>query len=182
MYPFFTNSMDLKQIIRTVADFPEPGVKFLDITSILENPEAFRRTVNWLVKLSAIHAVESIVAVDARGFIWAGALANELRIPLHLARKSGKLPGAVVTKHYDTEYSTTSLSMLADTVIKGPVMVIDDIIATGGTMAAVGELLSENWGIAPEQQVHAALISLSFLSGTHKLEQTGYQVRYIDSY
>lgn len=174
--------MDLKQTIRTVDNFPRPGVKFLDITSVLENPAVFRRTVNWLIKLAAIHAVESLVAVDARGFIWAGALANELRIPLHLARKSGKLPGTVVTKHYDTEYSTSSLSMLKDTDIKGPVMVIDDIIATGGTMSAVGELLTEHWGILPEQQVHAALISLSFLPGTERLIQSGYQVNYIDSY
>ena len=71
--------MDLKQIIRTVDDFPKPGVKFLDVTSILENPEAFRRTVNWFIKISAIHQIESIIAIDARGFIWGGAIANELQ-------------------------------------------------------------------------------------------------------
>ena len=171
--------MDLKQVIRTVDDFPKPGVKFLDVTSILENPEAFRRTINWLIKLAAIHQIESIVAIDARGFIWGGAIANELRCPLHLARKPGKLPGNIVTNTYDTEYSTASLSMLKDVKIKGPVMVIDDILATGGTLNAVGKLLESEFNILPENQIHAVIANLDFLPGKKFLTDKGFVVEHL---
>ena len=171
--------MDLKQIIRTVDDFPKPGVKFLDVTSILENPEAFRRTVNWLIKLAAIYQIESIVAIDARGFIWGGAIASELQIPLHLARKPGKLPGNVITQNYDTEYSTASLSMLKDVKVKGPVLVIDDILATGGTLNAVGKLLELEFNIKPNNQVHAVIANLDFLPGKKFLTNNGYIVEHL---
>ena len=171
--------MDLKQVIRTVDDFPKPGVKFLDVTSILENPEAFRRTVNWLIKLAAIYQIESIVAIDARGFIWGGAIASELQIPLHLARKPGKLPGNVITQNYDTEYSTASLSMLKDVKVKGPVLVIDDILATGGTLNAVGKLLELEFNIKPNNQVHAVIANLDFLPGKKFLTNNGYIVEHL---
>lgn len=171
--------MDLKQVIRTVDDFPKPGVKFLDVASILENPEAFRRTVNWLIKLAAIYQIESIIAIDARGFIWGGAVANELHCPLHLARKPGKLPGKVVTKEYDTEYSTASLSMLKDIKINGPVLIIDDILATGGTLNAVGKLLQEEFQIKAENQVHAVIANLDFLPGKKFLTNQGYTVEHL---
>lgn len=171
--------MDLKQIIRTVDDFPKPGVKFLDVTSILENPEAFRRTVNWLIKLAAIHQIESIVAIDARGFIWGGAVANELHCPLHLARKPGKLPGNVVTQTYDTEYSTASLSMLKDVKVKGPVLVIDDILATGGTLNAVGQILESEFNIKPKNQIHTVIANLEFLPGKQFLTSKGYTVEHL---
>ncbi len=171
--------MDLKQVIRTVDDFPKPGVKFLDITSILEDPEAFAKTVNWLVKLAAVHEIESIVAIDARGFVWGGAVANELQCPLHLARKPGKLPGNIVTNTYDTEYSTASLSMIKDVSIKGPVLVIDDILATGGTLNAVGKLLESEFLIKPEKQIHAVIANLDFLPGKKFLTDKGYIVKHL---
>lgn len=171
--------MDLKQIIRTVDDFPKPGVKFLDVTSILENPLAFRRTVNWLIKLAAIYEIESVVAIDARGFIWAGAVANELRCPLHLARKPGKLPGQVVTHTYDTEYSTASLNMLKNAEIKGPVLVVDDILATGGTLDAAGKLLESEFNIKPKNQIHAVIANLDFLPGKQFLTKRGYVVEHL---
>lgn len=171
--------MDLKQVIRTVDDFPKPGIKFLDVTSILENPEAFRRTVNWLIKLAADHEIESIVAIDARGFIWGGALSNEIRAPLYVARKPGKLPGNIVTQTYETEYSTASLSMLKDAEIKGPVLVIDDILATGGTLNAVGKLLEEEFGIPASNQVHAVIANLDFLPGKKFLTDNNYTVEYL---
>jgi adenine phosphoribosyltransferase len=174
--------MDLKNIIRTVDNFPKPGIQFLDVTSILENPEAFRRTVNWFVKLAAIHQIESIVAIDARGFIWGGAIASELQIPLYLARKPGKLPGNVITQTYDTEYSTASLSMLKDGNIFGNVMVVDDILATGGTLNAVGELLTEHWDIKPNKQLHATLACLDFLPGKRMLESKKYKLAYMELY
>jgi adenine phosphoribosyltransferase len=171
--------MDLKNIIRTVDDFPKPGVKFLDVTSLLENPEAFKRTVNWLIKVAAVHEIESIVAIDARGFIWGGAVANELRCPLHLARKPGKLPGNVVTHTYDTEYSSASLSMLKDVKIRGPVLIIDDILATGGTLNAVGEMLDQEFQIKAKDQVHAVIANLDFLPGKKFLTDKGYSVQHL---
>jgi adenine phosphoribosyltransferase len=174
--------MDLKQVIRTVDDFPKPGVKFLDVTSILEDPAVFRKTINWFVKQSAIHNIDCIVAVDARGFIWGSALASEIQAPLYLARKPGKLPGNVVTKEYDTEYSTASLSMLKDGNIFGNVMVVDDILATGGTLNAVGELLTEHWNIKPSKQLHATLACLDFLPGKKMLEGKKYKLAYMELY
>jgi len=179
---FCEYSMDLKQVIRTVDDFPKPGIKFLDVTSILEDPTAFRKTINWLVKQSAIHNIDCIVAVDARGFIWGSALASEIQAPLYLARKPGKLPGNVVTKEYDTEYSTASLSMLKDGNIFGNVMVVDDILATGGTLNAVGELLTEHWNIKPNKQLHATLACLDFLPGKKMLESKKYKLAYMELY
>jgi adenine phosphoribosyltransferase len=173
-------AMDLVPNIRTVDDFPKPGVKFLDVTSILEDPLLFRKTIKWFVKTAIKYNVESIVGVDARGFIWASTLASELQVPLYLARKPGKLPGEVVTETYDTEYSTASLSMLKNVNIKGPVMVVDDILATGGTLKAVGNLLNKHWNIEPSQQVHAVLVELGFLPGTESLKNLGYNVQAID--
>jgi len=174
--------MDLKQVIRTVSDWPKPGVNFLDVTSILEDAAAFRYTVKWLTKQAAKFNVESIVAIDARGFIWAGAVANELHVPFYLARKPGKLPGMVVSKTYDTEYSSTELNLLKSHDIKGPVMVIDDIIATGGTLDAVGQMLSEHWDITPDRQLHAAIVGLGFLPGIKNLERSGYKVTCLEVY
>lgn len=171
--------MDLLSQIRTVDNFPKPGIKFLDVTSILEDPCLFRKTIKWFVKTAVEHKVESIVGIDARGFIWASVLASELQVPLYLARKPGKLPGRVVTETYDTEYSTASLSMLADVDIKGPVMIVDDILATGGTLNAAGNLLQQHWNISPEQQVHAVLVELGFLSGSKKLKDIGYNIQAI---
>jgi len=174
--------MDIKQVIRTVDDFPKPGVKFLDVTSILEDTAAFRKTINWLVKQSAKYDIDCIVAIDARGFIWGSALASEIQVPLFLARKPGKLPGNVVTKEYDTEYSTASLSMLKDGDIHGNVMVVDDILATGGTLNAVGELLTEHWNIVPKNQVHCVIANLDFLPGKQLLTNKGYKLEHMVNY
>ena len=129
--------------------------------------------------MAAVYQIESVVAIDARGFIWAGALANELRCPLHLARKPGKLPGNIVTNTYDTEYSTASLSMLKDVKIKGPVLVIDDILATGGTLNAVGELLDTEFDIPPNKQIHAVIANLDFLPGKKFLTDKGFIVEHL---
>lgn len=174
--------MDIKQIIRTVEDFPVPGVKFLDVTSILENPEAFKSSVRWFRTIAVKHDIQSIVAIDARGFIWASAVAADLHCPLFLARKSGKLPGEVVSKDYSTEYSQTSLSMLKSNNIQGPVLVVDDILATGGTLAAVGSMLTEHWNIPADQQIHGVVVNLDFLPGKKNLTTQGYTVESMTDY
>ena len=168
--------MNLLSEIRTVQDFPKPGINFFDVTSILEDPILFRKTVKWFSRQVAQLNIQSLVGIDARGFIWASAVAADISCPLYLARKPGKLPGKVVTKEYDTEYSVASLSMLSEQKIQGPVLVIDDILATGGTLNATGSLLTEHWGIPPSQQTHAVLVELGFLPGRQLLEQQGYKV------
>jgi adenine phosphoribosyltransferase len=169
--------MDLLSQVRTVQDFPSPGINFFDVTSILEKPMVFSYTIKQMQTIAAQNEIESIVAIDARGFIWASALADRLKCPLYLARKPGKLPGEVATKEYKTEYSTASLSMIKSHNIQGPVLVIDDILATGGTMNAVGSLLSEHWNIEPKNQIHCVLIELGFLPGRQVLEAAGYSVQ-----
>ena len=176
---FHECNMDLLSKIRTVADFPKPGINFFDVTSILEDPEVFAYSVKRIEKIAVTYGIESIVAVDARGFIWAGAIADRLRCSLFLARKPGKLPGELVTKEYDTEYSTASLSMIKNHSIASPVLIVDDILATGGTLKAIGQLLTENWNIAPEKQIHCVLLELGFLSGRQVLQDLGYCVESI---
>lgn len=173
---FHECNMDLLSNVRTVMNFPDLGINFFDVTSILEKPELFAYTVKQLERIAVVNEIESIVAIDARGFIWAGAIADRLRCPLFLARKPGKLPGEVVTKEYKTEYSKASLSMIKGHEIKGPVLVVDDILATGGTLKATGQLLTEQWNIIPEQQIHCVLIELGFLDGREILEKEGYKV------
>lgn len=176
---FHECNMDILSEVRTIQDFPSPGVNFFDVTSILEKPLVFSYSVKQMQKIAVDYEVESIVGIDARGFIWATAVADRLKCPLYLARKPGKLPGDVITKEYRTEYSTASLSMVKGHDIKGPVLIVDDILATGGTLKAAGELLTENWNIAPENQIHCVLIDLSFLPGRTVLEQAGYTVKSI---
>jgi adenine phosphoribosyltransferase len=173
-------AMDLVSKIRTVDDFPSPGIKFLDVTSILLDPGLFNQTIKALEKIAVNNNVQSIVGIDARGFVWAGAVASRLHCPLFLARKPGKLPGNIVTQEYQTEYSTASLSMIRQDNITGPVMVIDDILATGGTLSAVGSLLTKNWNIPASDQIHATLVSLDFLPGFKNLSQAGYKVVALD--
>lgn len=174
---FYELYMDLLSQVRTIQDFPKPGINFFDVTSILENPLVFSYSIKQMQKIAADNEIESIVGIDARGFIWASALADRLKCPLHLARKPGKLPGEVVTMEYQTEYSTASLSMIKGHNITGRVMVVDDILATGGTLSAVGRLLTEHWNILPENQIHCVLIDLSFLPGRSVLENSGYIVK-----
>lgn len=166
--------MNLVEHIRTVMNFPSEGINFFDVTSILEKPYVFSYTIKQMEKIAVLHQIESIVAIDARGFIWGSVLASRLRTPLFLARKPGKLPGELVTKEYQTEYSTASLSMIKNHNIKGPVMIVDDILATGGTLKAVGELLTENWNIKPQDQIHCVLLELSFLHGRKLLEDCNF--------
>jgi adenine phosphoribosyltransferase len=174
--------MNIKDIIKTVEDFPTKGVKFLDITTILENPHAFDYTVGWFSQIVTSNNIKSIIAVDARGFVWGGAVSNRTGVPLFLARKGGKLPGAVAEIRYDTEYSTSTIGLQVGRPIQGPVLIIDDIIATGGTLGAVGELLEDVWKIPAQQQIHSALVDLSFLSGKDQLLEKGYRVTNLVTY
>jgi adenine phosphoribosyltransferase len=136
------DTQKLKNIIRTVPDWPKPGISFFDICPIVEHPEAFAWTVDQLSLLCAEQEMDAIVCPDARGFIWGAAVSYASKLPLHLARKPGKLPGKTITQSYNYEYAASSISMQESCDLQGKrVMIIDDVLATGGTAFAIVSLL-----------------------------------------
>ncbi len=133
----------LDQAIRKVPDFPKPGILYFDITSILTNPEAFRFCVKELERLCLEYQADAIAAVESRGFIFAAPLALELSLPLILIRKKGKLPGKTVSQAYSLEYGKAEIEIHEADIPRGKrIIVIDDLIATGGTVGAACRLLS----------------------------------------
>jgi adenine phosphoribosyltransferase len=134
---------DLKQYIRDIPDFPKPGILFRDITPLLATPHAFREAIRQIADQYRDQKVESIVAAEARGFIFAAPLAIELGAGFVPVRKPGKLPFDTHSFHYELEYGTDTLEMHVDGVQAGQrVLIVDDLLATGGTVGACCKLLS----------------------------------------
>ena len=160
--------MDLNKILRTVPDFPIKGVMFKDISSILEDPKAFKYTVDKVVAYCRSIKATQIVAPDARGFIWGAPVALALGIPLHIVRKPGKLPGKVKSYSYTLEYGEETLEMLdsVEFAYTDRICIIDDVSATGGTANAMVELIKQAGGFDIN---YACVIDLTFLQGTAKL-------------
>jgi adenine phosphoribosyltransferase len=162
--------MDLRQHIRDVPDFPKPGIIFKDITPLLGNPAAFRHTVESLVARYRGTGVSKVAGIESRGFIFGAAVALELGAGFVPLRKKGKLPHRTVAESYDLEYGTDTIEMHEDAIAAGEsVVVIDDVIATGGTLAAACKLVAKLGGRVAEA---ATVIELSFLDGRSKLEGT----------
>jgi adenine phosphoribosyltransferase len=135
---------NLEAAIRRIPDFPKPGVLFYDITSVLMNPEAFNFCVQAMINRYRDRPIDSIIAVESRGFVFGAPLALELNVPLVLARKQGKLPGPTYSKTYSLEYGTDTIEVhRADLNKNDRVLVVDDLVATGGTLKATAELVSE---------------------------------------
>ena len=157
----------VREHIRDIADYPRPGVTFRDITPLLGNPAAFGRAVDDLV--SGFHdvAVDRVVGVESRGFILAAPVAYRLRAGFVPVRKAGKLPWAVAREEYELEYGTDKLEVHRDAIHPGErVLVIDDVLATGGTAAAATKLVADLGG---DLVGLVFLIELGFLSGRAKL-------------
>ncbi len=137
--------MDLQGLdksIRRVPDFPKPGIEFYDITSILTNPEAFNYCLQKMYELYKDSKIDAIAAVESRGFIFASPLAHQLGLPLILIRKKGKLPGETYSCSYALEYGTATIEAHKADIKKGQkFLVVDDLIATGGTLSASKKLL-----------------------------------------
>lgn len=177
------DNQTLRDLIRTVPDWPKPGVNFFDICSIVEHPEAFAWTVNRLAVLCGERDTEAIVCPDARGFLWGSAVAFATRLPLHLARKPGKLPGELVTQSYEYEYSTASISMQSGCALQGKrVMLIDDVLATGGTALAIVDILTGHFGLSAGQISVGAVINLCFLPGEKRLKERSIHVHALLDY
>lgn len=137
----------LDKAIRRVPDFPKPGILFYDITGILVNPEAFKICLDEMVNLYKDAKIDAIAAVESRGFIFAGSLAEKLGLPLVLIRKKGKLPGETYECSYALEYGTATVEVQKSDVQKGQkFLVIDDLIATGGTLCATKNLIEQGGG------------------------------------
>ena len=172
--------MNLKPIILTVPNWPKPGVNFLDITPVLENPSAFAYCTEWLIACAQSAGATSLVAMESRGFPFAAAAAHAMRLPLILARKSGKLPGPVYASTYHTEYSTDSVEIKISAPVGACPLVIDDLLATGGTIQAVSELLKHNFDV--EQVSAAVVVNLKFLPGESVLEQNSIRLFSLEDY
>ncbi|MGH6973030.1 MAG: adenine phosphoribosyltransferase [Stellaceae bacterium] len=160
--------MDLKQHIRSVPDFPKKGILFYDISTLLAHAKAWQATVERMEKALAPHRPEILVGIESRGFLVAAPLALALGIGFVMVRKRGKLPGATVPYTYALEYGTDTIEIQADAIERGRrVVVLDDLLATGGTMAAAINLCRQVGG---NVAAAACIIELSFLNGRKRLE------------
>jgi adenine phosphoribosyltransferase len=172
------DGFNLDDAIRKVPDFPKEGILFYDITSVLTNPDAFRFCVDSMVKLYRGEKLSAVAAIESRGFLFAAPLCDRLGLPLVLVRKKGKLPGKTRTRKYELEYGAAEIEMHeADIPAGGRVLIVDDLIATGGTVKATAEILIEG-GAVPAGVF--AVIGLPFLQYEKNLE--GLQVRTLIEY
>jgi adenine phosphoribosyltransferase len=157
----------LTRAIRDVPDFPKKGILFKDITTLIADPELYREVVDIFYDRYSSRRVDKVVGIEARGYLFASALAYQLEAGLVPVRKPGKLPAETVEVTYELEYGTDRVQMHADALKQGErVLVIDDLLATGGTAAATCELVS---GQAAELVGAAFVIELDFLNGRNKL-------------
>ena len=164
---------DLKALVRTIPDFPKPGIQFRDITTLLLHPRGLAETVRRLAEL-CVGPIDVVAGIEARGFIFGAAVARELGCGLLLIRKDGKLPGATIGIDYALEYGSDRIVMHEDALIPGQnVLLIDDLIATGGTARAAVRLIRKAGG-----QVAAAafVIDLPELGGADALRGEGVDV------
>ncbi len=172
------HSYNLDAAIRKIPDFPEKGILFYDITGILTNPEAFRYCIDTLTDLYRDSGIDAVACIEARGFLFAAPVAERLGLPIVLVRKKGKLPGKTMEKTFTLEYGTDTVQVHEADVHTGTnYLVIDDLIATGGTVKAAVELVEEAGA-----KVHeiCCIIGLPFLPYKELLE--GYTVRTLIDY
>ncbi len=161
--------MNLDKHIRKIPDWPQKGVLFYDVTTVFENKEIFQEAINELVKPFENINIDKVVGIDARGFVLAGVVAYKLKAGLSLVRKKGKLPYKTIQKTYTLEYATETIEMHEDTIKKGEkVLIVDDLVATGGTLMAAIELVESLGG---EVVGISCLIDLPFLGGSKKIEK-----------
>ncbi|MCF7760095.1 MAG: adenine phosphoribosyltransferase [Cephaloticoccus sp.] len=172
------NSVDiadyLKARVRTVKDWPKPGVNFRDVTTLFNDPDTIRVMVEAFSLDCTRLGVDIIAAVDARGFILGGALAYQMHKPFVPVRKKGKLPYATVSQEYTLEYGTAAVEIHTDAIRAGQrVLIVDDLIATGGTLLAAAKLFASLGGIVAGV---AAVIDLPELGGSNLLRAAGFNV------
>jgi adenine phosphoribosyltransferase len=160
--------MDLKEHIRSVPNFPKPGILFYDISTLLAHPHAWRATVTQLADAIRPHKPDLLVGIESRGFLVAAPVAFALGCGFAMIRKQGKLPGKTVRFTYDLEYGSDTIEMQEDAIAAGQrVGVLDDLLATGGTMQAAIDLVRRQGGVVAAA---ACIIELSFLQGRNRID------------
>ena len=160
-------TIDLKQMIRSVPDFPKPGINFFDITTLLKEPEGLKATIDAMSTPYANARIDAVVGIESRGFILGAAVAQRIGAGFVPVRKPGKLPAKAIKEVYELEYGKDAIEIHADGIEKGQrVLIVDDVLATGGTAAATTRLVKQLGG---ELHGLAFLIELTFLNGKSKL-------------
>ena len=163
-----SDTIDLKNHIRSIPDFPKPGILFYDISTLLAHPKAWHATIERLADRLRPYKPDVLAGIESRGFLLAAPLALALGTGFVMLRKQGKLPGTTVKHTYALEYGTDTIEIQADAIDKGRrVVLVDDLLATGGTMAAAVTLLESVGGVVPAA---ACIIELTFLDGRSKLK------------
>ncbi len=172
--------MDFKSIIRDIPDYPKKGIVFKDITTLLKDPRAFHDVINVFYEKLKNEKIDKIIGIESRGFIFGAPLAYKLNVGFIPIRKKGKLPGETISVNYDLEYGTDQIEIHTDALLKGErVVLIDDLIATGGTALAAIELISK---MQAEIIENLFLIDLTFLGGSHSIKGLGHKVFSICNY
>jgi len=160
--------MDLKQHIRSIPDFPKPGILFYDISTLLAHPAAWRATVTRLADALRPHQPDLLIGIESRGFLVAAPVAYELGRGFAMIRKQGKLPGKTVRHSYDLEYGSDTIEIQEAAFAAGQrVVVLDDLLATGGTMRAAIDLVRRRGGLVAAA---GCIIELSFLQGRSRID------------
>jgi adenine phosphoribosyltransferase len=166
--------MDLRSVIRTIPDYPKPGIMFRDVTTLLADARGFRRAIDELVQPLAGAKIDKVAGIEARGFILGGAIAHQLSVGFVPIRKKGKLPYKTIGERYELEYGVDEVEIHIDAVTPGEkVLLVDDLIATGGTATAAIKLLERAGG---EVVLCSFVVDLPELGGAEKLRRMGKQV------
>lgn len=164
----------LRNVIRTVPDWPQPGVMFRDITPLLQDPKAFRLLVDVFVLRYMGRKIDVVAGIDARGFILGSVVAHQLNVGFVPVRKKGKLPFTTIAEDYELEYGSATIEMHTDAAQKGDrVLLIDDLVATGGTMLAAARLLRR---LGAEVVETAAIVDLPELGGSRLIREAGLEL------
>ena len=166
--------MDLKEYIRSIPDYPKKGILFRDITTLIKNEKAFEETVNQIIERSKKYKVDKIAAIESRGFVFASAVSYLLKKPFIMFRKKNKLPADVHSVDFELEYGTATIEVHKDSINeKDNVLIIDDLIATGGTAEAASRLIEISKG---KVGAFIFVINLFDLGGSDKLIEKGFKV------
>ena len=166
--------MNLKDYIRSIPDYPKKGILFRDITTLIKNEDAFAETINQIVNKSKNFDFNKIAAIESRGFVFASAVSYILKKPFIMLRKKNKLPAEVYSVDFELEYGTATIEVHKDSIEKNDkVLIIDDLIATGGTAEAAAKLIEMSNG---KVSAFIFVINLFDLDGCKILEEKGYKV------
>ena len=165
----------VKDAMPVYKDWPKPGINYLNTVDICRNPVAFRNSIEYFYTVAATRDADHVFAADARGFIWGSPVAYRLGIPLHVIRKKNKMPGDLLSEDYELEYGTDTLQLRNVPIQSHNVILVDDVLATGGTAIAMCNLVHK-LGVNYQSMAFVSLINISFLPGKNRLREMGVSV------